>query len=243
MHMKTLFEQNGYVVFERLVSADACDELITRMNEIVFELENSRREQALVFSKSDVYKHSHLLQQPDQLVFTVEDVPLSTYPLSRALYKASPVLHLVDPVFKAFSHQSNIQNAVVNLGCSHPQIVQSQYLFKQPFIGSAVAYHQDATYFPRLPWGLWIALVDATLNNGCLSVIPGGHQGPLRAQYDGADGFRILDETPFDIEHAIFLPVPKGSAIALHGLLPHASGPNTSSTARPAYALHCQSPY
>ena len=55
------------------------------------------------------------------------------------------------------------------------------YIFKQPFIGGKVAPHQDATYLhtepkPNKIVGIWIALEDCTLENGCLSFIPGSQK-------------------------------------------------------------------
>ena len=57
------------------------------------------------------------------------------------------------------------------------------YIFKQPRIGGEVLCHQDSTFLytnPESTVGFWIALEDATINNGCLWVNPGGHKGPLR---------------------------------------------------------------
>ena len=71
------------------------------------------------------------------------------------------------------------------------------YIFKQPFIGGeskcfklwglvfdilyhAVRAHQDASYLyadPIKMVGFWIALEDATEENGCLQFIPGSHKG------------------------------------------------------------------
>jgi len=45
---------------------------------------------------------------------------------------------------------------------------------------SAVIPHQDATYLACRPLrvvGLWIALEDATVDNGCLWFLPGSHKG------------------------------------------------------------------
>ncbi|CAF3620695.1 unnamed protein product [Rotaria sp. Silwood1] len=55
------------------------------------------------------------------------------------------------------------------------------YIFKQPFIGEKVTPHRDATYVFNEPLkvdGIWIALEDATIENGCLWMIPGSHAKP-----------------------------------------------------------------
>lgn len=68
---------------------------------------------------------------------------------------------------------------------------------------------------------VWCAISDATVENGCLQVIPGGHnKGMLphcpKVQTAIADGF--LDET-----NALPLPVDSGGVVILHPLAPHAS--------------------
>jgi len=63
---------------------------------------------------------------------------------------------------------------------------QSMYIFKQGRIGGEVTAHQDATYLFTAPHqtclGLWLALDDATLDNGCLWARKGSHREPIRSQ-------------------------------------------------------------
>jgi phytanoyl-CoA hydroxylase len=120
---------------------------------------------------------------------------------------------------------------------------------KQPRIGGEVVWHQDASFLATEPpsvLGLWFALEDATLDNGCLWVEPGGHRGPLREIYEregegegGALRMRPLDPTAWPaIERARPLPADEGTLVVLHGLVPHYSAANRSPRSRLAYALH-----
>ena len=88
----------------------------------------------------------------------------------------------------------------------------------------------------------WFALEDATLDNGCLWVEPGGHRGPLRELFvREGDAVRKerLDDTPWPgSERAVPLPVSAGTLVCFHGLLPHYSAPNRSERSRHAYSLH-----
>ncbi len=83
------------------------------------------------------------------------------------------------------------------------QLWQSMFIFKQPGIGGEVHWHQDATFLhsePMTVTGFWIALEDATVDNGCLWVAPGGHRGPLRKRFvRHGDAVRLvaLDDTPW----------------------------------------------
>ena len=64
-----------------------------------------------------------------------------------------------------------------------PRLLQSMLIFKHAGIGGEVVSHQDATFLytePMTVMGLWFALEDATIENGCLFAQPGGHRGPLR---------------------------------------------------------------
>lgn len=82
--------------------------------------------------------------------------------------------------------------------------------------GVALAEADDTTMIT-----VWCAITDATPENGCLKVIPGGHRDGMKPhcpkkQTAIADGF--IDESA-----AIPLPVRSGGVVILHPLIPHAS--------------------
>jgi len=63
-----------------------------------------------------------------------------------------------------------------------PELVGSVLWFKPPRVGSAKPLHQDAAYLPvdrREQLSVWIALDDATPDNGCLQMLPGSHRAGL----------------------------------------------------------------
>jgi phytanoyl-CoA hydroxylase len=90
--------------------------------------------------------------------------------------------------------------------------------------------------------GLWFALEDATVENGCLWALPGGHRLGLKQRFLRAAGggtrFETLDATPLPDEGLVPLEAPAGTLVVLHGLCPHRSGANRSPDSRPAYAVH-----
>jgi phytanoyl-CoA hydroxylase len=47
-----------------------------------------------------------------------------------------------DDIFRAFVHQPKIARAVKSLGYRNPEIPQTMFIFKQPFIGGEVTTHQ-----------------------------------------------------------------------------------------------------
>jgi phytanoyl-CoA hydroxylase len=147
-------------------------------------------------------------------------------------------------VFNRFSRTNSIEQLALELGVDNPLLLQSMYIFKQPHIGGEVNCHQDSTFLytePQDLLGLWFALEDATLENGCLWVLPGGHQRGLKSRWVRAENgmqFETFDTSPWAEEELIPLEVRKGSLIVLNGLLPHRSLENHSSNSRHAYTLH-----
>ncbi len=97
------------------------------------------------------------------------------------------------------------------------------------------AWHQDEYYIPtrdRSLTGGWIALDDATVDNGCLWVIPGSHRhGVLWPQHQHDDArFDCAGEAcsyPYADDDAISVEVPAGSIVFFNGYLLHRSLPNT----------------
>lgn len=162
-----------------------------------------------------------------------------------SINKIGHAMHDLDPVFDAFSRGPRIAALARELGLEQPQVWQSMYIFKQPGIGGEVKWHQDASFFDTTPGSVtafWFALEDATRENGCLWVQPGGHRTPLRERFvREGDTVRMetLDGTPWpDTASAAPVEVEAGTLVCFHGLLPHWSAPNRSPVSRHAYTLH-----
>lgn len=109
------------------------------------------------------------------------------------------------------------------------------------------AWHQDESHIPTRDRSLtaaWIALDDATVDNGCLWVLPGSHRGgilyPTRKQDDPrydctkeAHGFHDDDAVPVEVK--------AGTAVIFNGYLLHRSLPNKSNGFRRALVHHYMS--
>jgi phytanoyl-CoA hydroxylase len=162
-----------------------------------------------------------------------------------SINKIGHALHELDPVFDDFSHGPALAALATDLGLVEPQLWQSMYIFKPPGIGGEVGWHQDASFFDTTPstvTGFWFALEDATCDNGCLWVQPGGHRGPLRERFvRTGDSVRMeaLDSSPWpDSRSAVPLEATAGTLVCLNGRLPHWSAANRSERSRHAYTLH-----
>lgn len=179
-----------------------------------------------------------------------------------SINKIGHAQHDLDDEFERFAYNPDLAAVAADLGMVDAQALQSMYIFKQPRIGGEVTCHQDATFLytdPITVTGFWFAIEDATIANGCLWAAPGGHRDPLRQLFKrndlddpgAADGtvFEVMNEAPLpapptDVNDAatgtlVPLEVPAGTLVAIHGLLPHWSGPNRSASSRHAYSLHC----
>ena len=114
-----------------------------------------------------------------------------------------------------------------------------------------MAWHQDVTY-----WGLeppraitaWIAIDDADVENGCMSVIPGSHRlGVLEHGKSGRTGnlLSINQEVPEDLVdevRAVSMPLRAGQMSLHDGMLLHGSHPNRSSRRRCGLAVRFTTP-
>lgn len=116
------------------------------------------------------------------------------------------------------------------------------------FFFHAVTMHQDASYLYTEPMtlvGFWIALEDATQENGCLWIAPGSHQSGVHRRYiknkdANSQELLIYDRAAPCYPLSNFRPVPvrKGTCILIHGQVVHFSYPNKSETSRHAYTFH-----
>jgi phytanoyl-CoA hydroxylase len=249
MDLRPSYERDGFLVIERCVDPAACDELQARAGELI---RSFQRDTLSIFSTRDQTRTSdaYFLDSGDKIRFFVEEEAVSPdgslqRPIEQSINKIGHALHDLDPVFSRFSRDPRLAALAAAVGLAQPLLLQSMYIFKQPQIGGEVTAHQDHTFLwtdPPSATGLWFALEDANLDNGCLWALPGGHAEPPRKRFHrtpaGGTAFEILDDRPLPLDGMVPLEVTKGSCIVLHGLLPHRSSANRSARSRHAYSLH-----
>ena len=138
------------------------------------------------------------------------------------------------PVFNEFSRSDKLLDAVEAL--LGPDLVYhySKINMKPAGVGSPVEWHQDLSYYPLSNRGsvsILFYLDEATVENGCLQVIPGRHRDELLSH--STDGFfqgRVTETV--DESQAVPVPGTAGSVIFMHAMTPHASIANTSTEPR-----------
>ncbi len=112
-----------------------------------------------------------------------------------------------------------------------------QAVYKKPEKPRRFPWHQDNGYTfvePQQYLTCWVALTDATPDNGCPHVVPGLHRhGTLLHRYVDPLGFEVFSDHP----DAVAAPVGKGGVVVFSSLSPHLTGPNTTDAVRKAYIL------
>jgi len=147
--------------------------------------------------------------------------------------------HLVtrSPLLRDLSRHDRLTGICADLVGPDVNLYWDQAVYKKPEKPRRFPWHQDNGYAyvePQQYLTIWLALTDATIDNGCPWVVPGLHrQGTLAHTYVDPLGYQCLDEPA----GAVAAEVPAGGAAVFSSLTPHLTGPNTTAEVRKAYIL------
>ncbi len=159
--------------------------------------------------------------------------------------------HWVSPVMRSLVVHPPIVDVVGRIAGAHlpfwdgrVKCMQSMLFVKAPGLPGQ-AWHQDERFIAtrdRSLVGAWIAIDDATVDNGCLWVLPGSHRSgylwPSRP-HGRPDEFDVTGESyGFDDRDAVPVEVPAGSVVFFNGYLLHRSLRNRSTGSRRALVNH-----
>jgi ectoine hydroxylase-related dioxygenase (phytanoyl-CoA dioxygenase family) len=219
------FVENGYLVMPGLVTPEEIEELKADTNQIARGHYPTKSLQPLPADMSDaeVLRNILCIHQP----------------------------HYISPVMRKYVQHPQICGVLSQITAAHlpywdgsVKCMQSMLFVKPPeFQGQA--WHQDEIYIPtrdRSLIGAWIAMDDATVENGCLFVIPGSHRnGYLFPQHphNNPDEFDFAPESyGFDESQEIPVEVKAGTVVFFNGYLLHRSYRNRSQGYRRVLVNH-----
>jgi ectoine hydroxylase-related dioxygenase (phytanoyl-CoA dioxygenase family) len=146
--------------------------------------------------------------------------------------------HLVlsSGLLRAFAGSALFCDLCADLVGPDVRLYWDQAVYKKPGTESPFPWHQDNGYAfvePQQYLTCWVALTDATEENGCPWVVPGLHRrGTLAHDYTDI-GFVCLRGP----EDARAVPVRAGSIVVFSSLTPHSTGPNRTDDVRKAYIV------
>jgi phytanoyl-CoA hydroxylase len=113
-----------------------------------------------------------------------------------------------------------------------------QAVYKKPEKPRRFPWHQDTGYTfvePQHYLTCWVALTDATVENGCPRVLPAVHrEGTLLHRWVDPIGWQCVEGDP---PEAVTAEVPAGGVVAFSSLTPHSTGPNATDGVRKAYIV------
>ncbi|MDR3711123.1 MAG: phytanoyl-CoA dioxygenase family protein [Capsulimonadaceae bacterium] len=223
------FRESGYLALPGVLSpSEVCEsrQALTELVEAYAALSPSQRNDA------DLWLQFEPGFDPDTC-HDREALELHVRKFMRFVDLKPALKRLVEP-----SHR--LMQIVSQLIGPDPILFQDMALVKPPFIGSEKPWHQDNAYFSVAPLdsvcGVWIALDDATVDNGCMYVIPGWHKRGALGHHHGTDCEIAARKLP--VEEAVPVPIAAGGAMFFYGMLPHQTPPNTSPARRRALQYH-----
>jgi len=246
----TQYNDDGYTVVPRILTDDQIKQMKDAAARIVEDWDEDESSHIFTTRDNNRTDDTYFLDSAEMVRCFYEEEAFGpdgrlVQERSRCINKIGHALHVLDPVFGPLSHLPVLAEIARDIGMTEPQIRQSMYIFKQPRIGGVVNWHQDATFFysdPITVVTFWMAVEDATTENGCLWVQPGGHRSPLREKFNrhgNVTTMETLDTTPWPSEeNSIPIPAAAGTLVVFQGTLPHYSAPNRSDRSRQAYVLH-----
>jgi ectoine hydroxylase-related dioxygenase (phytanoyl-CoA dioxygenase family) len=203
------YREMGGFVLENCFAQDELDSLLAELDPI--EAEVNRR-------LADMPADQPTIAREDEIVFSAHAV-------------------LSSEAANAFARHPVFQALVRDLIGPEVRLYWDQLVYKRPGTADEFPWHQDNGYTfvaPQQYLTCWVALTDATLDNGCPWIAPGIHKmGTLQHHWTQL-GFNCLDEPPAD---AVALPVKAGSIAVFSSLTPHRTGPNLTTDVRKAYIL------
>ncbi len=211
------FREEGYLVFERLISGVRLAHYLSVFDELV--------ERGRQLSESGGH-------------FSLE-LDGSEKPIPGMLHKVQGVC-VAEPRILELAKEAAILDRVEALLGPDIDVFGTKFFPKLAGGGTSTHWHQDNFYFGTdspdvLSCGIY--LQDADADNGCLQVVPGSHRDGQIVEHQ-RDPRTHGSWTRVDQQRAVMLPVPAGTVVLFSANLLHGTADNTSERTRYSTAWH-----
>jgi phytanoyl-CoA hydroxylase len=217
------WQRDGFFVVPRFADPGTCKAMLERVSQLCAAAE----------SGGDVASALRLAEP------ALRGAPGSAAERTSKLFR----IHRHEPVFNAFCRDPRLLALVADLLGPDLDCFLSQFIFKNPgALGQP--WHQDAFYFPfdrRPQVGVWLAVTEATLENGPLWVLPGSQHEPIHpVEPDRREHAQMgyVEITDHDMTGERPVLLDAGDLLVFHGHLMHKSTDNRSDGMRAAMVYH-----
>jgi ectoine hydroxylase-related dioxygenase (phytanoyl-CoA dioxygenase family) len=224
------WERDGFFIRRGLVPAATCDAIVDELIGVCRADPPSAHPGEAFYNAGAIYRittetvpTTRAAQAEDEVskVFNAHALG-STRALGESEALAAPMCDLLGPQIDCF---------------------QSQFILKNPgVIGQP--WHQDSFYFyfdKQPQTAAWVALSRATLQNGCLWVLPGSHKAPIQRHVPDrrpAANKGYLEIVDADFSNRVAVTMEKGDVLFFHSFLMHMSTDNAADERRAAMVYH-----
>ncbi len=201
------YDEQGYFLVENAFTAEEVAQVAEAIDPIEKKVEESLRARGGKFK----------IARADSITFSVHLVKLSE-------------------TLRDFSRHEVFQGICQDTIGDCARLYWDQGVYKKPGTPEEFPWHQDNGYGfiePQQYLTCWVALTDATVENGCPWVVPGLHRSGTLEHKLGKLGYECLK----DPGNAVPVPASAGDIVVFSSLTPHRTGPNLTQETRKAYIL------
>ncbi|SDM83877.1 Phytanoyl-CoA dioxygenase (PhyH) [Paenibacillus sp. yr247] len=216
------------------------DQLLHYRNDGYLAVEHVLNESEIEAAKAALHELIFVDAKGAQIQFTKPSSELKTdEERELAVRKVSEFVEIEERL-KRIAYHPAVLAVVQDILGDEPRLVQDMALLKPPHGGGEKPWHQDMAYgnlaYEKAVVGVWIALDEAALDNGCMHVIPGSQADGATPHYAVRD-WQICD-SHVAVEKDIAVPLLPGGVLFFHGLLKHGTPYNLSPKKRRALQFH-----
>lgn len=201
------FKEEGYFILDRFFSE-------SEMNELTSRIDGCVEEHVEAMKAKD---NQEGISRANEITFTAHMVKKDAYA-------------------QKFCAQDKFVDFTTKLLGPEVALFWDQAVYKRPETDKDFPWHQDNGYGLVLSEEYvtcWIALEDATIDNGCIWIMPRSHKQGIVEHKSTPIGWQCY----FGEDPGVPVPLKKGSMVVFSSLLFHRSGPNISQDIRKGYIV------